>query len=135
MFSVRQYKDSDKSEVERWINSYKLPIEIVNYFPKETTFILEINKKPAIVGCAYLSNCGNLSYLDNAFGNPDLKGKDRTEGFKLFVKWLEDFSKELGYKMVMFSTSTEKIADKYKQWGYYPQEMTFFTKILNKGDR
>lgn len=133
MFYIRQYTEQDKKEVERWIESCNEDKEIISYFPKTTTFILEINKVPAIVGCAYFSVCGNIAYLDNAYGNPDLKGSSRSEGYKHFSEFLENFSKSLNYKLLMFSTKQEKLADKYKSWGYISQDMQVFIKILNKG--
>jgi len=136
MFNIRQYDDNkDFKEIKRWVSHHGFSILCLNNFPKNSTFIVEENNKPVAIASIYLSICGNLAFLDNGFGNPDFKGPVRTEAFKTLINFLENYSKALGYKNLMFNTKIEKLKDKYQSWGYKSENMFVFIKDLSKGDK
>jgi hypothetical protein len=62
--------------------------------------------------------CKNYAFIENAYGNPDLKGSDRQFAMRDFMIASENVAKELGYKNLVFWTDTPKLISKYKGFGY-----------------
>src|ERR1017187_9212913 len=118
MYNIRLYKETDKEEIERWLKFYNSDVNLVNRFPKDSTFIAEIDNKPGLIMSLYLTICGNFSFVENGFGNPDLKGPKRKEAFSEMMLFLERLSKDLNYGSFIFWTYEPKITQKHKDFGY-----------------
>jgi hypothetical protein len=132
MYNIRLYKESDKEEIERWLKYHNAIIDIDNCFPKNSTFVCEIDGKLALVGTMHLTICKNYSFIENAYGNPDLKGPERKLAMKEFMIASENLAKDLGYKNLVFWTDEPKLINKYKDLGYkeFRKNVSLFMKTL-----
>lgn len=116
--NIRQFKLTDKNTLEQWCIYNKLSIESLNSFP-ETTYIAEIDGKPAVCLCLYLTICGSFAWIENVIGNPELKNKGRSEATNELLKYVTNLAKELNYKNILIGSVEPKLTNKYKECGYY----------------
>lgn len=129
---VKKYTDSDKELIASWYKFYNLNPQDLENIPKDSTFIIEKDGNPIVIGSLYFTICGNYATGSDVVGNPEFKGEVRAEAVEKLIKTAEVMAKELGYRYFVFSTVQEKLKDKYIAYGYNQYSKAFiFCKQIN----
>jgi N-acetylglutamate synthase-like GNAT family acetyltransferase len=86
--------------------------------PADSSYILEIDNKPALAGSLYYSNSENFCMIDNFVGNPDLAGAERRAATRKFLDRAEALAKERGYRRLFCMTTQDGPVEYYKRLGF-----------------
>lgn len=117
MINIRHYTEKDFPMIENWWKANNEVAPSISMLPMDTTFIMEMNGQPASCLCIFLTNCKEYSYLGNFISNPELKGPERHEANKEFLKFIKTFAGAAGYKRVLAFAKEEKLKTHYQNIG------------------
>lgn len=120
MVEIRPYFADDWGEIERWWKaSGELP-PLPTMMPLESSFIAEIDNKPALAVALYLTNTPELAYVENFIGNPKAKGVARREAAYALAHHISAFAKSRGFQRLMCLTEKPILAKRYQELGFHP---------------
>jgi hypothetical protein len=119
-YTIRPYAKADYTEIKKWWDASNEMAPIPEMLPEESTLILELDKTPALMITVYLTNCKEVSYLENFAGNPELKGESRKQAAQYIVDAACGFAKGLGYKRVLCLSYKDKLKERYQELGMTP---------------
>ena len=114
--NIRNYRESDFEVISSWWKDANEIGPTKDLLPLESTFVLEINNEPKACITVYLTNCHTIAYLENFIKDPKLENS--RELTKELVKYAEDFTHNLGYKILICFAFRDKLKNRYKELGY-----------------
>lgn len=114
--NIRLFNKNDFKMIQSWWKAADEMAPTIEMLPEDSTFILEIDEKPQICITLYLTNAKYISYLENFVKNPELKNSK--EYSKKLVKYVENFAKENGCKILVCLSYKEKLKKRYEELGY-----------------
>lgn len=120
MIEIRPYFADDWEEVEGWWKASGEIPPLPTMMPLESSFIAEIDEKPALAVALYLTNTPELAYVENFIGNPAVKGGLRREAALALSHYIATFAKQRGFKRLMCLTEKPALKTRYMELGYHP---------------
>lgn len=114
--NIRFYKKQDFELLSSWWKQQNEPGPTLDMLPEDSTFIVEINNKPIISVCLYLTNCKEVCYIENLIANPEFK-ENRKEYIQVLFSFLQNFAKNLGYKKLMCMAYRDALKKRYQEIG------------------
>jgi hypothetical protein len=130
--TIRPYRESDWPTIEGWwIASGETP-PLPTMMPLESSFVAEIDGKPALAVTVYLTNTPEVAYTENFIGNPKLRGSERTSAAVILSNHIAEFAKAKGFKRLLCMTEKWALRARYQQLGYEPtlSGVTTFVRSL-----
>lgn len=116
--NIRNFKQSDYPMIYNWWSVQKEQAPLLGMLPEESTFVLELNKQPALCVTIYLTNTKELAYVENLVGNPELKSKERKEATYHLNEHLKEFAKSKGYKRLVCMSEKAQLKNYYTSLNY-----------------
>ena len=128
---IRNYRKEEFEMINSWWKAAKEIGPLPDMLPEESTFILEMEKQPALCVTVYLTNSKEIAYIENFIGNPELKGIRSYMVPKLFDHICK-FARERGYRRLVALASNEKLVSRYQEIGLTEtvKGLTSFAKEL-----
>lgn len=117
MIQIRNYKKEDFEMVKSWWDAAGEVAPLPDMMPEESSFIAEIDGRPALAISLYLTNTPEICYVENFIGNPDLKGLSRNSASHLLINHIEKFASSLGYKRLICLAHKEQLKNHYQKLG------------------
>lgn len=114
--NIRQFQKNDYEVIKMWWYLANEPSPTIEMLPEESTFVLEIDNAPQACITVYLTNTNYLAYLENLVRNPKLQ--NNKNHIEILVKHAENFTKKLGYKILLCMSYKEKLKKRYEEMGY-----------------
>jgi hypothetical protein len=120
MITIRNYSKADWPEIESWWKVSGETPPLPTMMPPESSFVAELEGKPALAVAIYLTNTPELAYVENFIGNPAMKGSDRSMGASLLADHISNFARSRGYKRLLCMTEKQALKGRYIQLGFQP---------------
>lgn len=98
------------------------------FLPIGSSFIAEIDGKPALAVTLYLPN-GPVAWIDHFIGNPEMAGKARRRATKKLLTHLENLARDLGYERVFCMATNDRLKSYYQELGFSLTASNIFTFI------
>jgi hypothetical protein len=114
---IKQFKPSDYEMIASWWTSYNEPAPVQGSMISDGTFIMEINKTPALCLTTFLTQSKEVAYIAGFVKNPKFKDINLEPEGKLLWDHCFKFAKDKGYKRVICFSVVSKLADKYERFG------------------
>ena len=118
--TIRPYKQSDWETVLSWWKASGEMPPFENMMPLASSFVAEIDGKPALAVAIYLTNTKAAAYVENFIGNPDMKGSDRRQAARELSDHLAKFAKERGYQCLFCMSEKDVLHKRYFELGFHP---------------
>jgi len=116
--TVRPYKKEDWQMIKSWWDHAKEFAPIEEMMPLDSSFIAEINGRPALAVCLYLTNIPTAAYVENFIGNHEFRGQLRNDATIILLDHLGKFAKSLGYKILVCMTEKPILKAYYEKIGF-----------------
>ncbi len=117
--SIRPYRASDFPVISAWWARSGEPGALtLNMIPPETTWIIELDKQPALVVSLLVMNVPIMAMVENFVGNPELKGPQRRQATVTLLQYIESHARSLGIKHLFCLSNHPKLKQKYEGLGF-----------------
>jgi hypothetical protein len=120
MLKIRPFTANDWPMVESWWKRSGEVAPLPSMMPLESSFIAEVDYKPALAVAVYLTNTPELAYVENFIGNPEMKTQERKVAAFLLAKHISDFAKSRGFKRLLCMTEKPALVSRYLELGFMP---------------
>lgn len=128
-YVIRKYENSDYETLKSWWTQVDEQAPTAGAIPTSSSFILELDNKPAISLSVCLTNT-DVAYLNNFIGNPEVKGSERKKCGNILFEYAEKFSKVLGYNKLFCFVKNDKLVERYKHFGLTVENSNI--KVMSK---
>lgn len=119
-YTIRNFKESDFPMISSWWKEAGELSPSLSMLPEATTFVLELDKKPAFCLSIYFTNCKEYSYLGNFVSDISIKSPFRKQASQKLMDSVLDFARNLGYKNVICMSHETKLQKRYREMGFMP---------------
>lgn len=116
--AVRPYRESEFRMIEAWWHEQNEVAPLPSMMPIDSSFIAEIDGKPALAITIYLTNCKEVAYLENFVGNPAMKGSDRRVASHILLDHVQKFAKARGFRNLLCMAHKPQLERRYVELGY-----------------
>lgn len=120
MFSIRSYREADYPTIHSWWKAQNEVAPNPGMMPADSSFILEVDGRPTIAVCLYLTNTKEICYVENFVGNPNCELSSRREGTRLLLAHLKEFATQHGYLRLLCLAHAPKLKSYYQEIGFTP---------------
>lgn len=100
-----------------WWNHYKETPPIAGMMIEDGTFILEIDKIPALSLTVFLTQSKEIAYLEGFIKNPHFENISLHEVSQSLWDHCFLYAKNKGYKRLLAYCNNDKLKKKYQQFG------------------
>jgi hypothetical protein len=115
-YLIRPYNNHDFTELNKWWKSTyntDLPKDLMT----NGSFILEINKVPALTLTVLKTQTKELSYLASFMKNPEFKKTSLETYGQILWNHCFDYARACGYKRIICLAEVEQLKSKYERFG------------------
>jgi hypothetical protein len=115
--TIRSYKDADFDTIVSWWEDYKECPPLEGMMLSDGSFILELNKVPAMSLTVLLTQSKEISYIEGFIKNPLFKDINLESYGKILWNHCFEYAKSRGYKRAICFSMEEKLFNKYERFG------------------
>lgn len=115
-YTLRAYTEADYPTIATWWAASGEPAPNQDMMPLGTSFMLEIEGKPAYAMCAILTNTYEVCYLENFIKSPEIEADH--EASQYIIDYAFDFVRQLGYKRAIAFSHNRKLKERYLDLGF-----------------
>lgn len=120
MIEIRPYFAEDWNEILAWWKASGETPPLPTMMPLESSFVAEVDGRPALAVALYLTNTPELAYVENFIGNPQAKGVARREAAYALSHHIANFAKGRGFRRLMCLTEKPALKTRYMELGFHP---------------
>lgn len=115
---IRPYTHNDYEMIASWwkASGSQAPAQVL--MPEGSTYVLSIDKVPALSVSLYFTNCKAICYVENFVGNPEMKGPKRKAAGHTLMSFIERRAKENGFTHLWGTSFRESTTKRYQEIGF-----------------
>lgn len=132
--NIRQYTDSDYSEVCNWWQYHGEPVPPKELISEHTYILEEPHGKPWLCLSLITFNTPWIAWSAGLVSNPDLNCYGRKEAVRDLWDYVANVAKSMGYKNLLCIAPCEALEKRYEQLGFVPtkKNQTFMVRALGE---
>jgi hypothetical protein len=117
--NIRNYKKSDLNTILGWYSDRNQHGPLPDMFLEDSTFVLEYDNKPVMCISIYLTNSKEIALLEHLARDPEFNDRSTTgEAINMITNYVENFTKNMGYKRIFTLINRQSLKNKYSDFGY-----------------
>jgi hypothetical protein len=117
-FTIRPYSKTDFAMLDQWWRTSGELGPLETMIPPESTWVLEIDKRPALSVSVIRTNVREYCYVENFIGNPELKGPLRKEATLSLLQYIQNYARERGYRRMLCLAHRGPLKARYQEIGF-----------------
>lgn len=104
--------------LDSWWRQYDEPGPLPTMVPAESTWVLELDNRPALAVSLIYTNISEYCYVENFIGNPELKGVQRKVGGHHLLKYISEVARARGYRRLLCLGYKNAVKRRYLELGF-----------------